>query len=57
MCDKIQKFADRESIYNVIDVYMEEISLSKEEIIQRIMIRFNLTEEDAESYCDEVLEQ
>ena len=54
MCDKIQKYADKESVYNVIEVYMEEYSLTKEEIIPRIMKRFDITKEDTESYYNDV---
>ena len=57
MCDKIEsyaeKYARRQSIYSVIEAY-EKIKLSKDEIIRNIEEQFNLTEEVANQYYDDV---
>lgn len=54
MCDKVEAYAKKEKIYSAIEIYAEEYSLTKEQIIPKLTKRFNITKEDAESYYDDV---
>ena len=56
MCEKIEEYAKEREIIVYITAYLEN-SASKETIIDRTMKKFNITEEDAEEYYDEVLQQ
>lgn len=54
MCDKIQNYAKKEAIYSAIEIYDEEFALDRKEIISKIMKRFKITSQEAESYYDDV---
>lgn len=54
MCDKVEAYAKKEKIYSAIEIYVEEFSITKEQIIPKLTKRFNITKEDAESYYDDV---
>lgn len=53
MCDKIQNYAKKEAIYNVIEV-LDRNGFSKKKIIKATMDQFHITTEEAESYYDDV---
>lgn len=53
MCDKIEKYAKKESIIAVIEAYDDD-GLDKAEIIKKIMKKFDLSQKDALLYYDEV---
>lgn len=54
MCEKIQNYAKKEAIYSAIEIYDEEFALDRKEIISKIMKRFKITSQEAESYYDDV---
>lgn len=53
MCNKIEAYAKKEAIFSAIESY-DECDLSREEIIVKIMKRFDLTEDEANKYYAEV---
>lgn len=53
MCDKIQNYAKKEAIYNVIEV-LDRNGFPKKKIIKATMDQFHITKEEAESYYDDV---
>lgn len=53
MCEKIERYAKKESIIAAIEL-CDEIGLDKAEIIKRIMKKFDLSQKDALLYYDEV---
>ena len=63
MCEKIEnyakkyaeKYAEKKAIYSAIESY-EECGLSQEMIINKIIKRFSLTEDEAKQYYDDVFE-
>lgn len=64
MCEKIEKYAkkyaekyaEEEKIGVCISMCIK-FNLSREETISELIQRFNITEEDAEEYYDEALQQ
>lgn len=56
MCDKIEKYAEKyardKEVLSAIKSY-EEFDLSRDDIVKRIMSRFDLTEEEANAYYDD----
>ena len=64
MCEKIEKYAKKyaeeyaedEKIGVCISMCIK-FNLSREETISELIQRFNITEEDAEEYYDEALQQ
>ena len=67
MCEKIENYAKtyaekyieeyvkKEAIYSAIEAY-DECGLSQEMIINKIIKRFSLTEDEAKQYYDDVFE-
>ena len=55
MCDVLDRAEIRGEIKGAIKVYREEMNLSYEEIMDRIMVRFKLKKETAEKYVEETL--
>ena len=53
MCKAVEAFAKKESIYSAIESY-DECDLEEDEIIKRIMRRFNIDRELAQKYFDDV---
>ena len=50
-----EKYAEKKAIYSAIEAY-DECGLSQEMIINKIIKRFNLTEDEAKQYYDDVFE-